>query len=59
MTVESVQKSKHELHAQLAKPEHNGLADIFSGIRHFDDECSPAAASPIALAAEQPEPVSR
>lgn len=37
MTVEFVWQGSHELLAQLAMPEHAGLASFFFGTRHLDD----------------------
>ncbi len=37
MAVEFIWQGSHELLAELAKPEHDGLAHFFFGTRHFDD----------------------
>ncbi|MFM0131247.1 AVAST type 2 anti-phage system protein Avs2 [Paraburkholderia sediminicola] len=37
MTVEFVWQGSHELIAELAKPEHDGLAQFFFGTRYLDD----------------------
>ena len=38
MAVEFVWQGSHELLAQLAKPDHAGLASFFFGARHLDDD---------------------